>query len=44
MTYTILSGMLNPTIPFEQADEILPKINAFNQRYVCKQELVYLVQ
>jgi len=25
-----------------QADEILPKINAFKQHSVCKRELVYL--
>jgi len=27
-----------------QVEKILPQINAFKQYYVCKQELVYLVQ
>jgi len=29
---------------FTQADEILPKIKAFKQYYVCKQKVVYLAQ
>ena len=29
---------------FAQADEIMPKINAFKQYYVRKQKIVYLAQ